>query len=255
MFAKVFEEFPLLTLVMTDLGNVVLTPNGTFAHVSFPRVEMMSLPTEFQINELRRTLLRRGGISVRCELSDRSLRVELDIPMPRIFRVLRVERKTHAIVKEVVSWVEPFILDFHDRILGKLRSCGSCYEGKLRQGQTDIATDLWIDVVVESSERPEETELNIRRISQFVESWLEHKPQIDACLLTTMYPEYHRYCDERGKNIRHDVAGFWSQLSVVSIVGNLDGTVVVRYHAGDLFGERRVEAHVRDGSVTCEVAY
>ncbi len=86
---------------------------------------------------------------------------------------------------------------------------------------------------------------------------LGHRAQTpDRCVYTKDdLPRVSSHCDECGENIRHDEPGFWSQLSVVSIMGNLDGTVVVRYHAGDLFGERRVEAHVCDDTVTCEVAY
>lgn len=249
------KELPLLTLVMTDLGNVMLTPNGAFAQVCFPSVELVKLPTGSQIDELKRELIRKGGIRVSCELSERKLQVTLGFNVPKFFPVLRVRYRLDAIINEVESWLKPFSLSLDDRVLGTLRLCGWCYEGRLNQGQSDVETDMWIDVFIEAGEQPVETELNLHRTSQFVESWLNYKSRIEAELLGSIYPEYHRYCDECEQKIRHDEAGFWKQLSIVSITGKLDGAVVVRYHSGDLFGERRVESTVHQDRIACEVVY
>lgn len=112
------KELPLLALVMTDLGNVMLTPNGAIANVCFPIVELVNLPTDLQFNELKRKLIRKGGIRVSCDLSDRKLQVTFGLILPRFFPVLRLRYRLDAIINEVESWLKPYSVSLDDVVLG-----------------------------------------------------------------------------------------------------------------------------------------
>ncbi|MCU0721693.1 MAG: hypothetical protein MUC83_18430, partial [Pirellula sp.] len=154
-----------------------------------------------------------------------------------------------------VDWAKPMSETMSDDILGEFRWNELHFVGRLTSGVSKIKTAYWIDLFVAPGGQPQETLSNIARLRRLVQEWGEWESRIKEAILHNIYPEYHKCCDIRQDSIRHDEIGFWSELEVVSLLSESDGSVVVRYHSGDMFGSYRVEAVILGDQITCRVAY
>jgi hypothetical protein len=234
----------------------LIIPNGTTnAKVAFNEILLKVQPTSQQISQLREKLLNRNAEDATCKVRDGKLSIELSLRIPRFFPRRRIVSKSKRLMRDVADWAKPMTEVIADDILGNLRWNNPNFEGRLNSGQSKITTDLWIDLFVESGERLQQTLDNIARLRSVVHSWGDLEPRIKNEIMHSIYPEYHRWCDERRDSIRHDEIGFWSELSVVSLSAKLDNSIVVRYHSGEMFGSYRVEAVLLDDQITCNVTY
>ncbi len=256
MFKRLFEPLPLLTILSYELGPVLIIPDGSaMATIIFNEMILKVSPVSQKINQLRENLLSQNAKIKACELCDGKMKLEFSLHVPRLFPRRRIVSKTKRIMRFVADWAKPMTEVISDDVLGSLRWTNPDFEGRLHSGQSKIVTDLWIDLFVDSGGQPHQTLERIARLRQIVLSWGDWEPRIKKAILQSIYPEYHRWCDERQENIRHDESGFWSEFSVVSLSAKSDCSIVVRYHSGEMFGNYRVEAALLGSQINCRVTY
>ena len=256
VFKSVLEPIPSVTILSYELGSVLIVPNGVSkAQLVFNEILLKVQPTSEQISQLRERLFGRNAKDVTCEICDGKLKIKLSLHIPRLFPFRRMLSKSRRLMSDVSDWAKPMTERISDDILGDLRWNNPDFEGRLYSGQSKIKTDLWIDVFVESGERSQEALKNIARLRHFLHSWCDLEPLIKKEIMHTVYPEYQRCCDERRDVVRHDEIGFWSELSVLSLSTKMDGSIVVRYYSGEMFGSYRVEAAILGDRITCSVTY